>query len=667
MKTTSAHQKKKKRASQAGKRGNGTSKAQSRAPRASLEAARVHAIGQSVALAEFDPQGTLRSANDAFLHALGFRAEEICGKPHQALLHPSALAAEDPRHWWLDVCSGSAKRGEFCYAAKGGGAVCLQGAYSSLAGRGQKVPAGVIFTGIDVTASRSETKLLQSRIEEAHKVLNVLELAPDKTIVLANARYLKTMGYSLQELQGSSYSVLLNAALRQSSEYAQLWADLAAGKSVSGTVRRIGKHDRSLWLYSIYHPICDAQGNLLKVLAFSDDVTETYGRDQDFAGQIAAIQRSQGVIEFSPDGVIMEANDNFLRAMGYSLDEVKGRPHRVFVEAEYANSDSYRQFWADLRAGRFQTGDFLRIGKGGKKVTIVASYNPVLDANQKVYKVVKYSTDLTAIKDQWATTAAARFSQPSQQLGDASKTLNAVATQVAGGAAKAATESARVATAAEEMKQNVTNVAGAAEEMSATTREIAGNASESAKTAREAKELASSANTTVQALNAGAVAIGKVTKTINAIAQQTNLLALNATIEAARAGEAGKGFAVVANEVKELAKQTAKATEEITGQIDTIQNETRRSVDAIGTIAQVIEQIDGFASSIAVSVEEQAAAVRDIARNANEVSIGVGSVVDSITGVAATARESQGQADLALISSQKINDVASQMQSMFRA
>jgi hemoglobin-like flavoprotein len=247
------------------------------------------------------------------------------------------------------------------------------------------------------------------------------------------------------------------------------------------------------------------------------------------------------------------------------------------------------------------------------------------------------------------------------KLGGASQKLTAVASQLAAGATQTSAQASRVAGAAEQIKANVSSVASASEEMSATVREISSNASESAKTARQARDLASGANQTVQALSTSSAMIGKVTKVISTIAQQTNLLALNATIEAARAGEAGKGFAVVANEVKELAKETARATEEIAQQIDTIQADTGRSVSAIGEVVKIIELIDGYASSIAASVEEQAATVRDIARNANEVSAGVASVVDNIAGVADAARDAEKNAAETQHAAGDVQDICTQL------
>jgi hemoglobin-like flavoprotein len=266
-------------------------------------------------------------------------------------------------------------------------------------------------------------------------------------------------------------------------------------------------------------------------------------------------------------------------------------------------------------------------------------------------------TERALMETKQADTARDIASSSAKMLSSA-QTLTEVSSQMAAGATETAAQAAKVAAGAQQMRGNVSSVASASEQLSATVREIASNASASAKIAREAREMAHGANKTVLALKDSSAAIGKVTKVISTIAQQTNLLALNATIEAARAGEAGKGFAVVANEVKELAKETARATEEISQQIEAMLGDTARSVDGIGNIVKVMEKIDGFASSIAASVEEQAATVKDIARNAGEVSIGVGNVVENISGVAAAAKEAEKNSSLTQISARGLQELA---------
>jgi methyl-accepting chemotaxis protein len=252
------------------------------------------------------------------------------------------------------------------------------------------------------------------------------------------------------------------------------------------------------------------------------------------------------------------------------------------------------------------------------------------------------------------------------RMTDSATALTHVATEMAAGAVETATQSAKIASAATQIRTNVASVASAAEELSTTVRDIAGNASESARTARHARELAVGANKNIQALSTSSAAIGKVTRVIETIAKQTKLLALNATIEAARAGEAGRGFAVVANEVKDLAKETARATDEISRLIDAMLNDTAKSVGCIGEILEVVELIDGLASSTAASVEEQAATVRDIARNASEVSVGVGNCVESIANLAQAASDAERNAALTQTNARGLQEMATTIGKMLK-
>jgi methyl-accepting chemotaxis protein len=352
----------------------------------------------------------------------------------------------------------------------------------------------------------------------------------------------------------------------------------------------------------------------------------------DYAGQVAAIRKSHAVIEFRMDGTIIDANENFLRALGYSLDEVKGKHHSMFVEAPYRHSADYKEFWAQLNRGEYQTGEFMRLGKGGAEVWIQASYNPIMDLKGKPFKVVKYATDITH-----QVSTMREVAETAVNLSSASEELTAVSQQMSANADETSVQTDVVTKASEQVNRSLQTVAMGTEEMGKSIREIAKNATESAKVATAAVKVAETTTATVAKLGESSTEIGQVIKVITSIAQQTNLLALNATIEAARAGEAGKGFAVVANEVKELANETAKATEDISRKIEAIQTDTKAAVDAIGTISEVINQINGISNTIAAAVEQQNATTNEMARNVSEAARGSSDITSNITSVAAAA------------------------------
>jgi methyl-accepting chemotaxis protein len=374
-------------------------------------------------------------------------------------------------------------------------------------------------------------------------------------------------------------------------------------------------------------------------------MTKQEKRDADNTAKITAINKSQGFIEFDLAGTILSANENFLAMTGYSLEEVQGRHHSLFVDDAYRQCPAYRQFWDRLRKGESQSGEFRRMGKGGREVWIQASYNPVLDLYGKPFKIVKYATDISAqmAAREQLQEAMALAADSAAALGAPAEELTAVSTEMSANAEETSAQANVVSAAAEEVSVNSQTVAAGVEQMGASIREIAGNASEAAKVAQQAVKVAQSTHATIAKLGASSSDIGKVVNVITSIAEQTNLLALNATIEAARAGEAGKGFAVVANEVKELAKETSKATEDIGQKIESIQNDTRGAVEAIDQITQIIDMISDISSTIASAVEEQTATTNEIGRNVAEAARGSGEIAQNITSVAKAAEStSQG-------------------------
>jgi methyl-accepting chemotaxis protein len=478
-------------------------------------------------------------------------------------------------------------------------------------------------------------------VEAINKSQAVIEFDLDGTILMANENFLRAMGYTLEEVVGKHHSIFVDEADRRSAEYREFWAHLNRGEYQAAEYKRIGKGGREVWLQASYNPICDARGRPYKVVKLATEVTEQKLQNADYAGQMAAIGKSREVIEFSMDGTILGANDNFLRGMGYSLEDIKGRNHAILVEEAYWQSPEYKEFWAKLNRGEYQAGQYKLIGKGGREIWVEAIYNPILDLNGKPSKVTTFATDVSS-----RVKTFLRISEISQLLASAAEELNSTSHQMSANAEETSAQANVVSAASEQVSRNLQTVATGTEEMSSSIREIAKNATESAKVANEAVKVAEKTNQIITKLGESSAEIGQVIKVITSIAQQTNLLALNATIESARAGEAGKGFAVVANEVKELAKETARATEDISRKIEAIQAGTKESVSAIGNISNIINHINDISNTIATAVEEQNATANEMSRNVSEAARGAGEIATNIKGVAEAAQDtSNGAAD----------------------
>jgi methyl-accepting chemotaxis protein len=355
--------------------------------------------------------------------------------------------------------------------------------------------------------------------------------------------------------------MVVEPAMRESAEYREFWAKLNRGECSAAEYKRIGKGGKEVWILASYNPILDERKKPFKVVKFATDVTEQKLSTANLAGQIVAIGKSQAVIEFNMDGTIICANSNFLGAMGYALDEIRGRHHSMFVDPAERDGAAYREFWAKLNRGEYQAAEYKRMGKGGKEVWIQASYNPILDLNGKPYKVVKYATDTTV-------QVIARMKS-------------------------------------EKVRGMMESVAAGAEELNASVREISEAMLKSKETASDAVLRVEKADEEAKRLASAAESMSGIVEMIGDITGQINLLALNATIESARAGEAGRGFAVVAAEVKNLANQAKQATDKITDEIGSLNGISGDVVQALNSIRQAIQNVSEYVTSTAAAVEEQ--------------------------------------------------------------
>ena len=383
----------------------------------------------------------------------------------------------------------------------------------------------------ELTALREELSSLLQVKESLESEMLCLTLDPEGRVEWANANFLQELAYSLGEIVGRAIEDLVPAHVRQDEFQLRFKHALARGEHFAGAVRLMRGNGKEAWLRSIVQPVRSSEGRIKQFSIFSSDLTRTIESSREHENLITALMRSTALIEFDLEGHVLTANDRFLGAMGYSLAQIEGKHHRMFCEPQEYNSAEYQQFWKRLNAGEFVAARFKRVDSHGRLVWLEATYNPVLDANERLYKVVKFATVITdQVNREQAVAEAANIAySTSLQTDDSAQRGTTVVTQ-----------------AVDVMRDLAQHMQQAGEG--------------------------------IEALNAQSQVIGTIVKTISGIAEQTNLLALNAAIEAARAGEQGRGFAVVADEVRQLASRTSKATEEIVGVVRQNQDMARDAV-----------------------------------------------------------------------------------------
>ena len=438
--------------------------------------------------------------------------------------------------------------------------------------------------------SNKEDKLQLKAIDQNYAVI---KFKPDGTIIEANKNFLDIMGYTLNEIIGKHHKIFCEKKFVESKDYQEAWNTLNAGQSITAEFKRIKKDGEAVFLRASYLPITDNNGRVKEVIKLAQDVTKRRLKDLYYLGQVNAINKSQAVIEFDMNGIVVNANKNFLDTLGYSLNEIVGKHHSIFCEESYRNSNAYKEFWQKLNKGEYDAGEYLRIGKDGRRVWIQASYNPILDLDGDPFKVVKYATDITLKKN--------TMNQIGKEIEDLTKSLtllkNASNTMVK--EAKVSMGSSQETTVSiEELNQAVQELSKKIEFVLSSITNIADTTLQSEKIALEAKEQSKSTALAIVKLNEESTKIGETINIITQIAFQTNILSLNAAVEAATAGEAGKGFAVVAQEVRNLASRSADAAKQIKDVVTTIQKETEKIKESSDTVTSVINETKGRIESL---------------------------------------------------------------------
>ena len=493
---------------------------------------------------------------------------------------------------------------------------------------------------------------LRAKVAAINKSQAVIEFDLDGRIITANENFLKTLGYTLDEIKGQHHSMFVDPTYRDSQEYKQFWNTLRQGQFQAAEFKRIGKNNKEIWIQASYNPLFDSSGKVFKVIKFATDVTERKKKDNDFSEKIAALDRSQATIEFNLDGTIITANENFLNAVGYSLEEIRGKHHAIFVDPVYRESQDYKQFWNTLGQGKFHTAEYKRIGKNGKEIWIQASYNPLFDMNNHPYKIVKYASDVTetttlrleiekGIEESTKVLSAlakgdltqsmqhvykGAFSKIKEAINETIQTLTSTIHDIKesvliinNGINKLSSGSENLSARTEQQAGNLEETAASMEQISSTVKLTSENAQKASQLGLTSQKLAKDGGVVVQStvvamgeIEESSHQISEITSMIDEIAFQTNLLALNAAVEAARAGDAGKGFAVVAEEVRALAQRASAASKQIKALILSSSKNVKtggelssQAGESIGEIVEISAKLADIIGQIACASTEQ--------------------------------------------------------------
>lgn len=549
--------------------------------------ARMDSVSNTSCILEFNAEGKILNSNELMQKSLGYSQTDLSDKSESFLMFDEERNDSNHFKTWNELREGKNLAGEFRYKGVGGKEIWLSGTRSPVIGLDGKLIKVVLILQ-DITESKLSRLDAEGKLGAIDRSQAVIEFDMQGKVLAANGNFLKLMEYSAEEILGRHHRMFVDAAYAATPQYQAFWESLGRGQFESGEYKRVAKGGREVWIQATYNPIYDPRGNLVKVVKFASDVTQSKLKNSEFEAKVEAINLGQAVIEFDLDGHVLIANRNFLNAMGYTSREIQGQHHSIFCTLEYTQSEEYRDFWLKLNEGKFVSGRFHRVGKFNRDVWIQATYNPILDLNGNVVKVVKYAYDVTkeVMLEQGINKKSGEMRERVSKLVESITDISgnsAAATQLAEKGVEAANQGSK------ELKRSIA---------------------------------------AIHAIQNSSSKVSEIVRVIGDIANQTNLLAFNAAIEAARAGQHGVGFSVVAAEVRKLAESSSSAAREIATLIEESVAQVEEGVEVSQNAAQSFEGILSSVTETGESVKQ----ITSSAEQQRDLAIAVNRLIEELTG-----------------------------------